>query len=109
MANDDVELFRQVGDMERRKELDKEFVKRNREQSQADMAGMRSTAMAVLNQLLLHEDPAVQIKALSLWMTKMVPTVASEKVNDEDVIDATVGPGFDELAAQIEKLKKGES
>lgn len=48
------------------------------------------------------------MKAVSLWFGKMVPSVAAERMEEEqEVIEA--GAGFDELAKQIEELKKKAS
>lgn len=105
----EIELFRRAGALERDKSDTKAIVRVARERAQADLAGMRETASAALYSLMVHDDPAVRLKAISLWYNKMVPTVASEKTEEESqIIDANVA-GFDDITAQIDALKKRAS
>lgn len=102
---DELEIYQKAAELERSKTESKEFIKRKQLQAQTEMAGMADVAMASLYQMLTSDDPSVRIKALTLWFTKMVPTVAPEKAElEKEVIDA--GVGFDEMAKQIEELKK---
>lgn len=102
---DELELYKKAGELENKKIEEKEAMKRARERTRIDMAGFQETAMAALYSLLIHDDPAIRLKALGLWMGKMVPTLAAERAEEEkEVIEA--GQGFDELAKQIEELKK---
>lgn len=86
----------------------KEIVKAARSKTQADLAGMSETAVAALYSLLVHEDPAVRMKALTLWFTKMVPTVAAERAEEDDGVIDVGGPGFDDLVSEIDKLKRAK-
>lgn len=105
----ELELFRRAGEIERNKTDTKAFVRIAREKGQEDLASMRETAMAALYSLMVHDDPGVRLKAVSLWMAKMIPTVASEKAEEESqIIDASIA-GFEDIAAQIETLKKRAS
>lgn len=105
----EIELFRRAGEIERNKADTKVVVRNAREKAQEDLAGMRETAMAALYSLMVHDDPGVRIKAVSLWLTKMVPTVAPEKAEEESqIIDASVA-GFEDIAAQIDALKRRAS
>ena len=100
---DEVEVYKKAQDLAKTSGAD--FVKKTRTAAQEDLAGMRETAIAALYSLLVHDDPSVRMKAVGLWFTKMVPTVAAERMEEEqEVIEA--GAGFDELAKQIEELKK---
>lgn len=105
----EIELFRRAGELERNKADNKAFVRNAREQSQVDMAGMRETAMAALYSLMVHDDPGVRLKAVALWANKMVPTLAAEKAEEESqIIDASVA-GFEDIAKQIDDLKRRAS
>lgn len=105
----EIELFRRAGELERNKADTKAIVRIAREKGQEDLAGMRETAMAALYSLMVHDDPGVRLKAVGLWMQKMIPTVASEKTEEESqIIDANVA-GFDDITAQIDALKKRAS
>lgn len=86
------------------KELEAD-IKQARKRTEADLAGMRETAVAALYSLMIHEDPGVRMKAVSLWFGKVVPNVAAERMGD-DVIDVGENAGFDEIAKMIDKLKK---
>ena len=103
--NEEVEVYRKAGELEKAAREDKDFVRKTRTAAQEDLAGMRETAIAALYSLLVHDDPSVRMKAVGLWFTKMVPTVAAERMEEEQEV-VEVGAGFDALAAQIEELKK---
>lgn len=106
--DDEVEVYKKAGELEKAAKADKDFVRKTRAAAQEDLAEMRETAIAALYSLLVHDDPSVRMKAVGLWFTKMVPTVAAERMEEEqEVIE--VGAGFDDLAKQIEELKKKAS
>lgn len=102
---DEVEVYKRANELEKAKGDGKDFVRKTRLAAQEDLAGMRETAVAALYSLLVHDDPSVRMKAVGLWFSKLVPTVAAERMEEEqEVIEA--GAGFDDLAKQIEELKK---
>ncbi len=102
---DEIELYKRASELERKKADSKEFIRDKRVQFQTEMAGMSDLVVSALFSLLTNEDPAVRIKAVSLWMAKMVPTVAPEKIEEDSAIDVGAA-GFDDIAAQIDELKR---
>ena len=102
--DEEMELYKKAGELEAKRN-EKDAIKQTKERTRIDMAGFQETAMAALYSLLIHDDPAIRLKALGLWMSKMVPSVAAERLEEEPEV-VEVGAGFDELAKQIEELKK---
>lgn len=103
------ELERAFRDQDRSKTVakqGKDGVRKAKEQAEETLASMHETVAAAIYSGLIHEDPAVRLKAAALWLNKFIATPAAKKDIEDEAVVVEAGPRFEDLLAMIEELKE---